>query len=113
MKVFAPYRLDAVNQCLWRRDDTGVEERILLAPKAFEVFAYLVEHAGRLVTHDELSLVLLGIFDRPRQGHVTYRVTIIKRCFPRLTSRRCAQPDLSRRPIRCRHPRNSSRSAGS
>src|ERR1700723_889112 len=54
MKVFAPYRLDAVNQCLWRRDDTGVEERILLAPKAFEVFAYLVEHAGRLVTHDEL-----------------------------------------------------------
>src|ERR1700691_4126273 len=54
MKVFAPYRLDAVNQCLWRRDDTGVEERILLAPKSFEVFAYLVEHAGRLVTHDEL-----------------------------------------------------------
>src|SRR6202453_1418709 len=54
MKVFAPYRLDAVNQCLWRRDDTGVEERILLAPKSFAVFAYLVEHAGRLVTHDEL-----------------------------------------------------------
>jgi predicted ATPase/DNA-binding winged helix-turn-helix (wHTH) protein len=54
MKVFAPYRLDPVNQCLWRRDDTGVEERILLAPKAFEVFAYMVEHAGRLVTHDEL-----------------------------------------------------------
>jgi DNA-binding winged helix-turn-helix (wHTH) protein/tetratricopeptide (TPR) repeat protein len=54
MKVFAPYRLDAVNECLWRRDDTGVEERILLAPKAFEVFAYLVEHAGRLVTHEEL-----------------------------------------------------------
>jgi predicted ATPase/DNA-binding winged helix-turn-helix (wHTH) protein len=54
MKVFAPYRLDAVNRCLWRRDDTGVEERILLAPKAFEVFAYLVEHAGRLVAHDEL-----------------------------------------------------------
>src|ERR1700687_2719371 len=54
MKEFAPSRLDTVNQCLWRRRDTGEDERILLTPKAFAVLRYLVEHAGRLVTEDEL-----------------------------------------------------------
>ena len=54
MKVFVPFRLDTLNQCLWRRRDTGPEERILLRPKTFLVLAYLVEHAGCLVTHDEL-----------------------------------------------------------
>jgi DNA-binding winged helix-turn-helix (wHTH) protein/tetratricopeptide (TPR) repeat protein len=54
MKVFPPFRLDTLNQCLWRRGDTGRDERILLTPKTFAVLAYLVEHAGRLVTHDEL-----------------------------------------------------------
>jgi DNA-binding winged helix-turn-helix (wHTH) protein len=54
MKLFAAFRLDPLNQCLWRRSDTGLEARILLAPKTFAVLAYLVEHAGRLVTHDEL-----------------------------------------------------------
>ena len=54
MKLFAAFRLDPLNQCLWRRGDTGHEARILLAPKTFAVLAYLVEHAGRLVTHDEL-----------------------------------------------------------
>jgi DNA-binding winged helix-turn-helix (wHTH) protein len=54
MNVFPPFRLDTANQCLWRRGDTGKEERILLTPKAFAVLAYLVEHAGRLVTPDEL-----------------------------------------------------------
>jgi DNA-binding winged helix-turn-helix (wHTH) protein/tetratricopeptide (TPR) repeat protein len=54
MKVFAPFRLDAVNQCLWRRGGSGKDERILLTPKAFAVLTHLVEHAGRLVTHDEL-----------------------------------------------------------
>src|SRR5258708_1726848 len=53
-KEFAQFRLDTVNQCLWRRADGGNEERILLAPKAFAVLHYLVEHAGRLVTRDEL-----------------------------------------------------------
>jgi DNA-binding winged helix-turn-helix (wHTH) protein len=43
-----------VNQCLWRRGDSGQEERILLTPKAYAVLVYLVEHAGRLVTSDEL-----------------------------------------------------------
>jgi len=54
MKVFSPFRLDTANQCLWRRGDTGQEARILLTPKAFAVLEHLVEHAGRLVTHDEM-----------------------------------------------------------
>jgi len=53
MKEFSPFRLDAVNQCLWRGDGIA-EDRILLAPKAFGVLRYLVEHPARLVTHDEL-----------------------------------------------------------
>jgi DNA-binding winged helix-turn-helix (wHTH) protein len=54
MKEFASFRLDTLNQCLWRRGDGGREERILLTPKAFAVLEYLVERAGRLVTHKEL-----------------------------------------------------------
>jgi AAA ATPase domain/Transcriptional regulatory protein, C terminal len=54
MKVFFPFRFDTANQCLWRCGDTGQEERVLLTPKAFAVLGYLVEHAGRLVTHEEL-----------------------------------------------------------
>src|SRR5215470_9192738 len=48
-KVFAPFRLDPVNQCLWRED-----ARIEVAPKPFAVLRYLVEHPGRLVTQEEL-----------------------------------------------------------
>ncbi len=54
MREFDPFRLDTVNQCLWRRGDAGQNERIVLTPKAFAVLCYLVEHAGRLVTQDEL-----------------------------------------------------------
>jgi DNA-binding winged helix-turn-helix (wHTH) protein/tetratricopeptide (TPR) repeat protein len=49
MASFPPFRLDPVNQCLWRG-----ETRISLMPKPFAVLTYLIEHAGRLVTHDEL-----------------------------------------------------------
>lgn len=49
MKSFQPFRLDEVNQCLWRGDT-----RVQLTPKPFAVLRYLVEHHGRLVTHDEL-----------------------------------------------------------
>ena len=49
MKVFQPFRLDAVNRCLWRAD-----ERLSLTPKAFDVLSYLVEHKTRLVTQDEI-----------------------------------------------------------
>jgi len=49
MKVFQPFRLDTVNHCLWR-----AEERVRLTPRAFDVLRYLVEHAERLVTQDEI-----------------------------------------------------------
>ena len=54
MKEFPPFRLDVLNQCLWRIGKTESEERILVTLKAFAVLEYLVEHAGRLVTHEEL-----------------------------------------------------------
>jgi len=54
MKEFPPFPLDTENQCLWRRRDAPGDERVLLTPKAFAVLRYLVEHAGRLVTQDEL-----------------------------------------------------------
>ena len=53
MREFPPFRLDTANECLWRGRGLG-EERLLLAPKAFAVLRYLVEHPGRLVTQDEL-----------------------------------------------------------
>jgi len=53
MRAFASFRLDPVNQCLWRGEGLA-EERILLAPKAFALLRYLVEHPGRLVTQAEL-----------------------------------------------------------
>jgi len=54
IKEFPPFRLDTANQCLWRSGDHGDEERILLKPKAFAILLYLVDHAGRLVTQQEL-----------------------------------------------------------
>jgi TolB-like protein/DNA-binding winged helix-turn-helix (wHTH) protein/Tfp pilus assembly protein PilF len=49
MKLFRTFRLDTANHLLWRNGD-----RVPLAPKAFDVLAYLVEHAGQLVTQDEI-----------------------------------------------------------
>jgi DNA-binding response OmpR family regulator len=49
MWQFSPFRLDVVNQALYRGDT-----RVPLMPKPFAVLQYLVEHAGRLVTQDEL-----------------------------------------------------------
>ena len=54
MQEFPPFRLDPVNQCLWQHRETADDERILLPPKAFAVLYYLVAHAGRLVTQEEL-----------------------------------------------------------
>jgi TolB-like protein/DNA-binding winged helix-turn-helix (wHTH) protein/Tfp pilus assembly protein PilF len=49
MKSFKVFRLDTENHLLWRNGD-----RVPLAPKGFDVLAYLVEHAGRVVTQDEI-----------------------------------------------------------
>jgi predicted ATPase/DNA-binding winged helix-turn-helix (wHTH) protein len=46
---FDCYRLDLRNQCVWRG-----EQVLHLTAKAFTVLRYLVEHAGQLVTKEEL-----------------------------------------------------------
>ena len=54
MKEFLPFKLDALNQCLWRRTDSGSEDRVPLTPKAYAVLNYLADRPGRLVTQREL-----------------------------------------------------------
>src|ERR1700732_4164237 len=54
MKEFLPFKLDALNQCLWRMADSGAEDRVLLTPKAYAVLNYLADRPGRLVTQREL-----------------------------------------------------------
>jgi TolB-like protein/DNA-binding winged helix-turn-helix (wHTH) protein/thioredoxin-like negative regulator of GroEL len=49
MKSFQSFRLDTANHCLWRG-----QERVPIAPKAYDVLRYLVENPGRLVTPDEI-----------------------------------------------------------
>lgn len=49
MKLFGVFGLDTGNECLLRG-----EQPIALPPKPFAVLRYLVEHPGRLITHDEL-----------------------------------------------------------
>ncbi len=49
MRVFGSFQLDTADECLWQRGS-----RIALPPKQFAVLRYLVEHPGRLVSHDEL-----------------------------------------------------------
>src|SRR5262245_37000862 len=49
MKHFHGFTLDTTNHCVWRGD-----ERVSLTPKAFDLLRYLVEHADRLVTHEEI-----------------------------------------------------------
>jgi TolB-like protein/DNA-binding winged helix-turn-helix (wHTH) protein/Flp pilus assembly protein TadD len=49
MKLFKTFRLDTANHLLWRNGD-----RVAIAPKGFDVLAYLIEHAGRVVTQDEI-----------------------------------------------------------
>jgi DNA-binding winged helix-turn-helix (wHTH) protein/predicted ATPase len=47
--VFAPFRLDLLNEHLWQD-----EQLVPLRPKLFALLRYLVEHAGRLVTREEV-----------------------------------------------------------
>ena len=53
MRDFGVFRLDQIEQCVWQRHDQK-ETRKPLTPKAFAVLWYLVEHAGRVVSQDEL-----------------------------------------------------------
>jgi predicted ATPase/DNA-binding winged helix-turn-helix (wHTH) protein len=66
MKEFSPFRLDPVNQCLWRQEEDGQSEEIPLKPTAFAILRYLVDHVGRLVTTEELlDAVWPNIFVQP------------------------------------------------
>jgi urea transport system substrate-binding protein len=47
--LFSPFRLDSINQELWRGD-----EAIALRPKTFAFLCYLARHPRRLVTKQEL-----------------------------------------------------------
>lgn len=47
--VFAPFRLDALNEQLWHG-----EERVVLRRKPFAILRYLLEHSGELITKEEL-----------------------------------------------------------
>jgi predicted ATPase/DNA-binding winged helix-turn-helix (wHTH) protein len=47
--VFASFRLDLGNACVWRGT-----EMLTLTPKAFAVLRYLIAHAGQLVTKEAL-----------------------------------------------------------
>jgi predicted ATPase len=79
MKDFPPFRLDTVNECLWRRNHGG-EEQIRLTPKAFAVLRYLVGHAGRLVTQDELlNAVWPGSYVQPEV--LKSQILDIRRCL--------------------------------
>jgi DNA-binding winged helix-turn-helix (wHTH) protein len=49
VKRFGCFALDTANECLWREG-----AKIALQPRPFAVLRYLVEHPGRLITHDEL-----------------------------------------------------------
>jgi DNA-binding winged helix-turn-helix (wHTH) protein len=53
VKSFHSFRLDTANHCLWRG-----QERVPIAPKAYDVLRYLVENPGRLVTQDDLLQAL-------------------------------------------------------
>lgn len=49
MKQFGSFRLDIADECVWH---DGAQ--ISLPPKQFALLRYLVEHPGRLISHDEL-----------------------------------------------------------
>lgn len=58
MSIFPPFRLDKVNQTVWRQTPDAAEQPVFLNPKAFALLQYLVENNGRLVSHEELLDVL-------------------------------------------------------
>ena len=61
MKFFKTFRLDTANHLLWCDG-----ERVPVTPKAFDLLAYLVEHAGQLVTQDEiLEALWAGTYVNP------------------------------------------------
>ena len=54
MIEFPPFRIDTLNQCVWRSAPGEPDHPVALTPKAFSVLRYLAEHRSRLVSHEEL-----------------------------------------------------------
>jgi DNA-binding winged helix-turn-helix (wHTH) protein/tetratricopeptide (TPR) repeat protein len=66
MKIFPPFRLDAINQCLWRSTEDHAAERITLKPKTYSILIYFLDHPDRLVTQEELlKAVWPGTYVQP------------------------------------------------
>jgi DNA-binding winged helix-turn-helix (wHTH) protein len=58
MISFPPFHLDSDNKCLWKSAATGAMQRLTLAPRAFDMLEFLIQNAGRLVTHEALLTAL-------------------------------------------------------
>lgn len=58
MISFPPFQLDSDNKCLWKSTATGTMHRLTLAPRAFDMLEFLIQNAGRLVTHEGLLTAL-------------------------------------------------------
>jgi DNA-binding winged helix-turn-helix (wHTH) protein/tetratricopeptide (TPR) repeat protein len=67
--VFGPYRLDLLNQQLWRE-----QKLISLKPKAFQVLAYLATHSGQLVRKRQL---LDELWPETHVGEAVLKVAIL------------------------------------
>ena len=67
--LFPPFQLDIANECLWR----GTEQ-VSLRRKTFAVLRYLVEHASRLVTKEELlAAIWPGVYVSEKGPRVCIR----------------------------------------
>ncbi|MDE1006737.1 MAG: AAA family ATPase [Paraburkholderia fungorum] len=63
---FEGFRLDTVNECLWRTNADATLERIDLTRKTFGVLRVLIENRGALITHDALlEAVWPGVHVQP------------------------------------------------
>lgn len=58
MISFPPFQLDSDNKCLWKAASPGAMHRLTLAPRAFDMLEFLIQNAGRLVTHEGLLTAL-------------------------------------------------------
>jgi adenylate cyclase len=67
--LFPPFRLDIADECLWR----GTEQ-VSLRRKTFAVLRYLMEHANRLVTKEELlAAIWPGVYVSEKGPRVCIR----------------------------------------
>ena len=73
IRSFPPFNLDDAEHCLWRSDATGQQTRVALKPKSYDLLIHLLDHAGRLVSHEELlEAVWANVFVEPDvlKGHI-------------------------------------------